>query len=241
MKNNLKSGFLLMYDWWPILENLPADCFKELMVALVERQRYGTPMPQFSDLRCELYFRVIEPTIERRLDGQKGGLETKKRGQNPPKTEGEVGATPAATPASKAKQSTEKQSIAIAERSSEEEDACACETDGADGASAPLPPPPPPLSEEEKEKLMSWGIPENYIERRLSRATSYADEQGKSVAVVILDWWERDRVLDLRSRPPCNPQKPATDTRSTGGFTCNSFDTDDFFQAALQNSFAKMS
>ena len=70
MKMNLKSGFLLMYDWWPILENLPADCFKELMVALVERQRYGTPMPQFSDLRCELYFRVIEPTIERRLDGQ---------------------------------------------------------------------------------------------------------------------------------------------------------------------------
>ena len=124
---SLEHGFLLMCDWWPILENLPADCFKELMVALVERQRYGTPMPQFSDLRCELYFRVIEPTIERRLDGQKGGLETKKRGQTPPKTGGVVGAAPVATQASKAKQSTEKQSIAIAERSSEEEDACACE------------------------------------------------------------------------------------------------------------------
>ena len=235
MKMNLKNGFLLMYDWWPILENLPADCFKELMVALVERQRYGAPMPEFSDLRCELYYRVIEPTIERRLAGQKGGEETKKRGQMSPKTEGGEVATPPPTPASKAEHSKAKQSIAIAERSSEEERACA--TEALDAPAAPPPPPPPTaLSEEEKEKLISWGIPENYIAHRLSRAVSYANEQGRSVAVVLLDWWEQDRQFNFRARPPLSVPKPSPPTDGGIAFSCNSFDTDDFFQAALNKS-----
>ena len=76
-KMNLDSGFLFLYDWIPMFEMLkPAD-FKALFFALVERQRYGTPIPKFKNSMCQAFAAVIEPTIERRLLGQKGGQNKK--------------------------------------------------------------------------------------------------------------------------------------------------------------------
>ncbi|MBR7098006.1 MAG: hypothetical protein IKC59_01195 [Clostridia bacterium] len=72
-KMNLDSGFLILYDWMPMLDMLkPAD-FRAVILALVVRQRYGTPIPKFKNQLCQVCAAVIEPTIERRLLGQKGG------------------------------------------------------------------------------------------------------------------------------------------------------------------------
>jgi len=79
MKMSLENGFLFLYDWMPILEDLPGESFKELLLALIDRQQNGTPMPSFSDPRCAVYYRIISATVDRRRRGQKGGLETKKR------------------------------------------------------------------------------------------------------------------------------------------------------------------
>ena len=78
MKMNLDNGFLLLYDWLPVLEDLSGESVKELLLALIEKQRNNAPMPQFSDPRCAIYYRIISPTIERRLAGQKGAQEAKK-------------------------------------------------------------------------------------------------------------------------------------------------------------------
>ncbi len=223
MKMNLEYGFLFLYDWLPIFDELPAESLKELLLALIDRQRNGTPMPHFSDPRCNVFFRIIEPTISRRLTGQKGGQKTRKR--NP-----EIDVSPdgtGATPPSKEEIRKEKQSIAIEERSEGEvretlEERYPAPSDD---------PPPPPLSEDEKEKLISLGIPLAYIEHRLPRAQIYGDARGKSVARVLLDWWEQDRALPSPPRQRASPH--------TISFDCHSFDTDDFFQAALKKSLSE--
>lgn len=76
---NLENGFLFMYDWLPMLEDLSAEGAKELLLALMDRQRNGTPKPQFCDPRSDLYYKVIAYTIDRRRSGQRGGQETQKR------------------------------------------------------------------------------------------------------------------------------------------------------------------
>ncbi len=232
MKMNLGNGFLILYDWLPMLEDLSAEGLKELLFALIDRQRNGASEPQFTNPRSELYFHVIQPTIERRLAGQRGGQKTHGNGDV---IGGRVGTRVVATEASKAEQSKEKQSIAIAKRSAEE----VCVRDegirSSDAPSAPR----PALSEEEKETLISFGISERYILDRLSRAVDYANEGDKSVAEVILDWWYQDRQHPARPPTSNRPPRPPSSASRASGFTCNSFDTDDFFQAALDRSFRK--
>lgn len=234
MKMNLDNGFLLLYDWLPVLEDLSGESVKELLLALIEKQRNNAPMPQFSDPRCAIYYRIISPTIERRLAGQKGAQEAKKRAEKDTTPVPTPGTPSGTTVPSRAEQSKAEQSIAIAERSEEEEsDAQACDAPAKD-TSAPT----PALSEEEKKKLVSFGIPENYVEQRLSRAASYAGEQGRPLSAVLLDWWEQDRThrptqggkssSRATLRAPSPPGEPA--------FDCCSFDTDDFFRAALEKS-----
>lgn len=86
----------------------------------------------------------------------------------------------------------------------------------------------PPLSEEEREELLAKGICEAYINERLQRAEAYASQYQKTVFDVLCTWWENDK------------KKQAKHERSkrTGGLG-NSFDTDDFFQAALRRSYAE--
>jgi len=72
-KSNLDSGFLLLYDWLPAFSALNADETKELLFALIDRQRNGTPFPAFKSELVKVFAKMIEPTIERRLQGQDGG------------------------------------------------------------------------------------------------------------------------------------------------------------------------
>ena len=71
---NLSHGFLFMYDWLPMIERLSGEEFKALFLALVDRQRNGTPIPHLDGELTQIFASMIEPTIIRRLEGQKGGL-----------------------------------------------------------------------------------------------------------------------------------------------------------------------
>ena len=74
---NLGSGFLLLYEWLPALEMLPPDDFKEVVMALIARQRDQIPLPQFNSQLADVFARTFEPVIQRRLDGQNGGKKAK--------------------------------------------------------------------------------------------------------------------------------------------------------------------
>lgn len=72
-KSNLNSGFLISYDWLPALESLSAEDYKTFLSALIRRQKEGVPLPHFENEIVNIFARMIEPTIKRRLDGQEGG------------------------------------------------------------------------------------------------------------------------------------------------------------------------
>lgn len=67
---SLSCGFLISYDWLPALESLAAEDFQCLILALIKRQKDGEPLPEFSNPTVGIFAKMIEPTIKRRLDGQ---------------------------------------------------------------------------------------------------------------------------------------------------------------------------
>ena len=77
--NNLSGGFLYLYDWLPAVEALTGEEFKALFVALVKRQRDGEPIPPLPGRLTQIFAAMIEPTISRRLAGQKGGNRTQEK------------------------------------------------------------------------------------------------------------------------------------------------------------------
>ena len=219
MKMKRQYGFLFLYDWYPLLKALSPQGAQELMLALMDRQRNGTPMPHFTDPMSEVFFQTIEPVIMRRLGEQPKNQNDADEGDV------SVGGT-VATEANKEKK-RENKSISIEKREGEENHDS--DTPHEFDDTLPL------LSEKEKKKLISLGVPAVYIEDRLIRAQHYGGARGKTAARVLLDWWEQDCAIpetlgksDLSSKEPIP-------------FDCSSFDTDDFFQAALQKSLGKMS
>ena len=118
MKNsyNLSFGFLFLYDWMPVLEHLSGEEFKALFRALVERQRDGIPIPQLDGALTQMFASVIEPTIIRRLEGQKGGRKTQSAAKQNPLPDS---ATQASTQAT-AQASTQATTQATAQETAQE-------------------------------------------------------------------------------------------------------------------------
>lgn len=107
-KTNLDSGFLLLYDWLPAFASLDSDGVKELLFALVERQRNKTPFPDFQNPLVKVFADMIEPTIVRRIQGQEYGTNNKTPQKDT--SEGIPGGSPGGSPeASTAEQSIEEQ------------------------------------------------------------------------------------------------------------------------------------
>ena len=140
MKNsyNLTSGFLFLYDWMPAIEHLSPEEFHALFKALIARQRDNKPMPSFDDGITQMIASMIEPTIIRRLEGQKGGRKTQSAvKQKPaPDTSAELSAEPPTQP------TTVVSTVASTEGS----------TEVSSEASTPLPYPPTEASKEKKSK-----------------------------------------------------------------------------------------
>ena len=82
-KANLDLGFLLLYDWLPAIYELPAKEVKALLIALIERQRESKPLPIFKNKMTNSFALMIEPVIQRRLDGQAGGKKGHEKSEAP--------------------------------------------------------------------------------------------------------------------------------------------------------------
>lgn len=82
---NLEKGFLLLYDWLPLLRLLPAEDYRAVLDSLIDLQQNQTPLPTFENPTANAIAKSCESTIFRRLDGQRGGQGSKKtESQKPP-------------------------------------------------------------------------------------------------------------------------------------------------------------
>ena len=88
----------------------------------------------------------------------------------------------------------------------------------------------PQLTSEERERLLSKGLPSRYLDERVERASEYAAKNGGYVYDVLMEWWKTDRA-----RAPWNVSQTEYGKSADVGF--DSFDIDDFFQAALRKSY----
>ena len=81
---------------------------------------------------------------------------------------------------------------------------------------------------------MAEGISESYINERRIRAEDFARAHKRRLSSVLREWWERDKAEYLassRGRARNAPPKPPAES---------SFDTDDFFEAAVRKSIREM-
>ena len=76
-KYNLGAGFLFLYDWLPALKALSNEELGAFFRALIARQRENIPFPEFENFTANILAEMIEPTIKRRLEGQKAGRRSK--------------------------------------------------------------------------------------------------------------------------------------------------------------------
>lgn len=95
----------------------------------------------------------------------------------------------------------------------------------------------PLLTKEEKNNLLSFGIPEDYINEREQRACAYGEKQGENAFSVLLRWWNEDRASRDRKN---NFRSPAVGSPSlsaaSGSASESSYDIDSFFEAAVERS-----
>jgi hypothetical protein len=203
---NLSSGFLISYDWLPALESLSADDFQSLILALIKRQKDGEPLPEFSNPTVGIYAKMIEPTIKRRLDGQSGG--SKSKGTTKDTTVGTtVGTTQDTTVGSKVEKSKVEESNVISNDI----------TKGAKTRKRFI----KPTVEEVREYCQERGNtvdPDTFVNFYESKGWVV----GKSP---MKDWKSAVRTWE-RSRTEKTPPQE----------TYSSFETDEFFQAALEQT-----
>ena len=206
---NLEKGFLFLYDWLPAIENLPAKDAKMLLLSLIDFQRNGVPIPEFSNKKANVYAQMIEPSIRRRLEGKRSSQIGAKRESSQDNAEAPPRGTPIGTPegtpkVKQSKSNSKSNSIIIAEQSNTEKTAYGEFSNVF-------------LSQEERAALadkygesVSEGLINNLSIK--IRAHRYAI---KDHYATILDWANKDGVK-LRSE--------------------KSYDLDDFFNAALSRS-----
>jgi hypothetical protein len=82
------------------------------------------------------------------------------------------------------------------------------------------------LSEKDRRELADEGVPDYYIEGRLERAAYFAAKQKKPIRAVLSEWWRDDLGRGGTPRESTRGRPP----------TGSSFDTDEFFAAAMRRS-----
>jgi hypothetical protein len=96
MANNLDSGFLILYEWLPMLEGLGYREFKSVLMALINMQincddigavsaQYQRAIGAVATQKAKAIVQTIGAVIERRIQGKVGGIKGSelKRMRNP--------------------------------------------------------------------------------------------------------------------------------------------------------------
>lgn len=233
---NLENGFLVLYDWLPALESLPAQDMKKLLLALIDLQKNGIPLPRFTNNQAAIYAQMIEPTIRRRLEGKRSSRNANTLGGTPKGTpEAPPKDTPEGTPDLKQRESRAKISRAKAKISREGEKICNVHDEEEQSKAAP-----PPITNKEEPPKLSHGEFSNVF---LSEEewNALADKYGESVAKRMIDNLSRRikakgyqyedhyaTILDWANKDGVKPRSE------------KSYDVDDFFAAAVERSYAEL-
>ena len=210
---SLNKGFLFLVDWEQALRALPANDFHALFWELYDFQQSkgDKKVPQHpQNPLLDMLSSLLVPQIQNRLNGARGGdIANGNTNDGLDTVGGMVGGS---------LHKLSKDKISQVEMSG-------TKVSGAEIHQEP-PSTAPPLSEEERQELLTKGFSETYIDERLQRAAVYASQHQKTVFDVLCTWWKEDK----------NKHSNHERTTKTGDLG-NSFDTDDFFQAALRRSF----
>ena len=264
---NLEFGFLVSYDWMEALRSLGGEDFKTLLLALIDRQRDGVALPHFENPMVGVFASMIEPTIVRRLKGCENAKSKKTTNaeiaaETVPETLPQgipQGTLEVCLEASKAKQSKAERTLAkrsLAEHTGAEgahvregeegtpsyaprEETPSLDLQAAPQVASRLPPAPALREEREaaERSALERGVPRAYLEARIGRAEHYAQQSGRRTSDLLWEWWQADRASPMWQRT-CAEERSA---RQTGAAECfSSFETDDFFLAALEHSRRKI-
>ena len=256
MKNNgNKNGFVLYHNFFNQIVLLSMEERGELFTAIFEYTRDGKTETELSPM-VGMAFSFIKDTLDRDRDayaarceqnaenGRKGGRprkqffssETERFSEKPKKADKDK-------EKEKEKENENENENDIEKEKERDKDARVDPTDAekSEGeeldarVSSAVPFPAPRLSEETRAFLKKKGIPDGYVTARLERAVTHARQRNRSVAELLLEWWQADR-----DRTPWNLRH--TDATMPSGLLLpsSSFDTDDFFQAALNHSLREM-
>lgn len=274
------KGFLIFYDWMPAFESLNPRDFKDMIIAMCNYQKDGTPPPEFSN-KAKAIATFVFPHIDRRRHmseiGKKGAEALHGRASAPSTGQSDaIGAGSGKAKASVTAQDKVKdKSESKSESESNKETAAAAAKEDGGSADARRKEGEASFSEEkggsavtdslsESEAIPSdielsepcrdgsakykygWGTHNNVylsteqylaLRRLIPAADRYIDRFSEKLAqkgyrypdhfAAISDWWERDRKLES------SRALPVTDPRPEDG---GSFDTDEFFEAAVKRS-----
>ena len=238
----VKSGFLFTFDsgvvvirHWKVHNYIRTDTYKE--THCLEEKR------QLSENDRKVYFmRVDEPSTPcgRSVDEP---LTPRGRSVDEPSTQVRVG-----------KDSIDKDSLVKGRGGAREASPA---TSSTHSSAVPLPPPTEkeffssdiadspqadrgaditadPVDPDSLEALIAEGISEGYINERRHRAEDFARRHKRRLSSVLREWWERDK-LDYRETD--RSRSGSVESRKPSE---SSFDTDDFFAAAVAKSIREM-
>lgn len=276
---NKDKGFLFFYDWMPAFESLNPKDFKDMIIAMCNYQKDGTPPPEFSN-KAKAIATFVFPHIDRRRHmseiGKKGAealhsrASTSAFGQSDANGAGSGKAKASVTAQDKVKDKSKSGSISESNKETAE---AAKEDDGSadarrkeegeifseekggrsvtdssseDEATSAEAETDEPCRDGSAQYKYGWGTHNNVylsteqylaLRRLIPAADRYIDRFSEKLAqkgyrypdhfAAISDWWERDRKLESGRALPASDPHP-----EDGG----SFDTDEFFEAAVKRS-----
>lgn len=214
---NLEKGFLVLYDWLPAIETLPAKDLKTLILALINLQKNGIPLPHFTNKKAEVYAQMIEPTIRRRLEGKRSVKDTTIPQGTPEGTpRGTSQATPrgTSTPKQRERKEEAEKRKAIAESNAPTKEGSTQKSAYGEFANVFLTEDEYASLTDKYGKSVANGLIDNFSIKLKAKGYQYDDHYA-----TILDWANKDGI------------KPQSE---------KSYDVEDFFQAALMRSYENL-
>lgn len=217
---NLDAGFLILNEWIPAFRSLTGDECKTLLLALIDRQQKGVPIPDFGDTVLGVFAQMIEPTIKRRLDGQKGG----KKDTTQVPTIGTIGGTTIGTTVDTSEGRRDKNSIYNNTLSNERVNAHTRTREK-------KPKFVPPTLEEVVEYCKTKGYkidPEKFYNHYTANGWMVGKNPMKDWKAAVRNWEKNDGVFARNVKERGNGV--SADRNS-------SFNVDEFFEAAVKRSY----
>ena len=75
---NTEKGMLLFYDWIEALKCLNSEDFKQMLLAMVEYHRDGTPPPEFESEGAKMISHFVFPQLRRLRESIEGKAKKRK-------------------------------------------------------------------------------------------------------------------------------------------------------------------